>query len=334
MTVQIRPAAVSDLHQMTDLLIQDAAQRHATNPALWPLSENEQQRVANAVRKSLDAKETSSFEEFWLLAQDSGRTVGLSHAMMLPIPPIYAGKSGLPGLILDDCFTVEEAPLEAEAALLLATEAALRRSGAALLLASCLVESPRMLLLEQHGYKPITLYMGKTGFVAEPTNDTVRLANRDDIPGIVAASARHRAALSHISACFWNIHPEADERFGNWMQHSLTLTDRDMFVDEAQGQVQGYIIAQPIAPLLVPAAHDISGIGVIDDFYHADFADIATVTHAGRGATHLLQAAENAFAARQVNATFVVCPAGWPAKISVLAQHGYQPAKVWLLKAP
>ena len=121
---------------------------------------------------------------------------------------------------------------------------------------------------------------------------------------------------------------------GQEVQRSLTLTDRDMFVDEAQGQVAGYLIAQPISPLLVPVAHDIRKIGVIDDFYHADFAEINAEANEGSCAANLLQAAESAFTARQVEATFVVCPAGWPSKISILAQQGYQPAKVWLLKEP
>jgi hypothetical protein len=152
------------------------------------------------------------------------------------------------------------------------------------------------------------------------------------VPGIVSASAQHRATLAEISQRFWQTDPEADGRFAAWMTRSLTLTDRNLFVNDVQGEVTGYIIAQPISPLLVPVAHDISGIGVIDDFYHADFANIAKRANEGQGATNLLRAAENAFAARQVDAAFVVCPAGWPSKISILGQQGYQPAKVWLLK--
>ncbi len=331
MTVQTRPVTVSDLPQMTALLIQDAAEREQTNPALWPLADNVRERVTNAVRKTLESSEPP-FAEQWLVAEDAGRIVGVSHTLKVPVPPIYAGAFGPPGLLLDDCFTADDAPPGTEESLLLATEAALRRSGAELLLASCLANGQRRSLLEQHGYRAITLYLGKAGFAADNTVANVRPATAADVPGIVAASAQHRDTLAQISQRFWQTHPEANGRFAAWMQRSLTLTDRDMFVDDEQGQVAGYLIAQPISPLLVPVAHDISSIGVIDDFYHADFAEINAVTNEGNGAANLLRAAESAFAARQVEATFVVCPAGWSSKISVLAQHGYQSAKVWLLK--
>jgi hypothetical protein len=153
--------------------------------------------------------------------------------------------------------------------------------------------------------------MGKVGFEADNLIDNVRPANSDDIPGIVAASAKHRDTLSQISDRFWNIHPDADERFGNWMKVSLGLTDRDMFVAGGAGQVQGYIIAQPVSRLLVPTAHEIKELGVIDDFYHVDFAHISEVENDGMGAANLLLAAESSFAKRNVEAALVVCPAGW-----------------------
>jgi len=330
MSAQIRSITVTDLPQVVDLLIADAEQRHMKNPMLWPVVENVYQHIDDAVRTALN--KNSTFEELWLLAQDSGRTIGVSHALMLPIPPIYAGESGLPGLILDDCFTVEDAPLGSEESLLLATETALRDSGATLLLASCLAEGQRRSLLERHGYKAITLYMGKVGFEADNAIDNVRPANLDDIPGIVTASSKHRATLSQISTRFWNIHPDADERFGGWMKVSLGLTDRDMFVVDGAGQVEGYIITQPISRLLVPTAHEIKELGVIDDFYHVDFAHISEIANDGRGVSNLLLAAESAFAGRNVEAALVVCPAGWISKISVLEQQGYRPAKVWMLK--
>jgi hypothetical protein len=116
------------------------------------------------------------------------------------------------------------------------------------------------------------------------------------------------------------------------MKVSLGLTDRDMFVAGGAGQVQGYIIAQPVSRLLVPTAHEIKELGVIDDFYHVDFAHISEVENDGMGAANLLLAAESAFAERNVEAALVVCPAGWASKISVLEQQGYQSAKVWMLK--
>ena len=105
-----------------------------------------------------------------------------------------------------------------------------------------------------------------------------------------------------------------------------------MFVSSAGDEVRGYVIAQPIAPLLVPAAHDIAAIGVIDDFFHEDFAAISVLSADASSGTNLLAAAESAFARRGVDSAIVVCPAGWPSKISLLEQRGYRTAKLWMLR--
>lgn len=328
MSFNIKNATESDLSTIVDLLIADANQRHAISPALWPLVENPQQRLGEMVGKSLQQAGVLG-KEFWLIAEDDERVLGISHGMILPIPPIYAGKSGIPGLILDDCFVVEDAPPNVEAELLLAMEAKLREAGAKMLLASCVAHGSTMAMLEQHAYRPVTLYMGKAGFGDVREAEGVRSATVEDVPNIVTASAKHRALLSQINERFWNIHEEADARFGRWMQRSLTFSDRDMFITD---DADGYIIAQPIAPLLVPAAHDIAKIGVIDDFFHTDFANIAEVTGDGVGATNLLRTAQRAFAERNVDAAFVVCPAKWFSKIAILEKQGFQTAKVWLLK--
>ena len=116
------------------------------------------------------------------------------------------------------------------------------------------------------------------------------------------------------------------------MRRSLTFKDRDMFVATAAGVVRGYITAQPIAPLLVPAAHDIAAVGVVDDFYDEDLLDISALLNGGSSAESLLAAAESAFARRAINSTLVVCPAAWPSKVALLERRGYQQAKLWMLK--
>ena len=151
-------------------------------------------------------------------------------------------------------------------------------------------------------------------------------------PGIVKRSAEHRRTLTRINPRFWHIHPEADSRFEAWMRRSLTFKDRDMLVATAAGAVRGYVIAQPIAPLFVPAAHDIAGIGVIDDFYDEDLADISALLNGGSSAESLLAAAESAFARRAIDSTLVVCPAAWSSKVSLLERRGYRQAKLWMLK--
>ena len=96
--------------------------------------------------------------------------------------------------------------------------------------------------------------------------------------------------------------------------------------------MRGYVIAQPIAPLLVPAAHEIAPIGVIDDFYDEDFADISALSTDASSGANLLAAAEGAFARRSIDSAFVVCPAGWASKISLLEQRGYRSAKLWMMR--
>jgi len=60
-----------------------------------------------------------------------------------------------------------------------------------------------------------------------------------------------------------------------------------------------------MAPLLVPAAHEIAPVDAIDDFYDEDFADIsATSTDASSG-VNLLAAAELAFARCAIDSAVV-----------------------------
>src|SRR4029079_6706799 len=110
-------------------------------------------------------------------------------------------------------------------------------------------------------------------------------------------------------------HPQADARFNVWMKRSLTLRDRDMLVTASPGDLDGYGIAQPASRLHFPPAHDIAATGIIDDYFHTEFADPADLKNGGRGATSLLRAAEAAFADRGVKAALVVCPAAWSSKI-------------------
>ncbi|CAN5152854.1 hypothetical protein BH10PSE6_BH10PSE6_17150 [soil metagenome] len=316
---------------MVDLLIRDATQRRSLNPLLWPLAADAAARIASVVGRGLDGPATAA-QELWLLAEAAGRIVGIAHAMILPVPPIYGDAAGPPGLILDDCFTAADAPPGSAESLLAATEAALRSMGATRLIASCPAAGPWHPLYERGGYEPVTLYMAKHGFGVHALPPGVRAARPEDVPGIVALSADHRRTLAALNSRFWFIHRDADSRFERWMHRSLTLTDRTMLVAAAPDEVHGYIIAQPIAPLLIPAAHEIETIGVIDDFYDRDFANIPAVANGGATAASLLSAAESAFGRRAFTAALVVCPAAWSAKVSLLDRQGYRTAKLWMLK--
>ena len=323
MSLSTRRATVQDIPTMVDLLLQDAAQRNVRDPALWKIAADAKARIEAGI--ALDQAQT-----VWLLAETAGRIVGITHAMIVTPPPIYEIVAGPPGLLLDDCFTLPDAPPETAEALLVATETALGAAGGAGLIASCPAGGPLLPLYERHGYEPVTLFMAKAGLGVQPLPPSVRLARGDDIPGLVARSAEHRTMLSQLKPRFWHIHPQADARFEMWMRYSLTLTDRDMFV--AGAPVHGYVIAQAIAPLIIPAAHDIKTIGVIDDFYDRDFADVSAIANGGATATDLISAAQSALAKRGFAASFAVCPAAWPSKASLLERQGFRTAKLWLFK--
>ena len=330
MALAIRPATIADLPEMAPVLIADAERRRSLDPVLWPVATDARARVEAAVRRGVEAPRSTGGET-WLLAEAGERIVGVSHAVIVPVPPIY-GVAAPPGLLLDDCFTTADAPPDAAESLLLATEASLLERGASTLIASCPAAGAWRALYERHGYEPVTLYMAKPGFSAQALAPGVRPAGPDDVPGIVHLSADHRRTLARLNARFWQIHPDADARFDAWMRYSLTLKDRDMVVAGPPGDVGGYIIAQPVSPLLIPAAHDIGATGVIDDFYARDFADPSTLTHDGGTAADLLSAAESAFARRAYAAALAVCPAAWTSKASLLERKGYRTAKLWMLK--
>jgi hypothetical protein len=324
----IRQAAAGDLPQILALLTQDAEQRRSRDPQLWRLAVDGPARLRSVVDAVL---QRSSPRELLLVAEHAGALVGVAHAMTVPVPPIYDAL-GDPGLFLDDCFISDTAPDGTADALLVAGEAALQAAGAPALIASCAASAPLRPLYERHGYEPVTLFMVKHGFAADTHPPGARPAGVDDVPSIVRLSAGHRRTLAVLNPRFWHIHPDADRRFDRWMRHSLTLTDRDMFVAAGPAGVHGYAIAQPCSPLLVPVMHDVAAIGVVDDFYDQDFADVATLARDGSSAEDLLAAAESAFAHRRIDTAFVVCPAAWSSKASILERHGYRPAKLWMLK--
>ena len=124
MTTSIRPAGPNDIEQMADLLLADAEARCRADPLLWKLDDSPREKILSAVRTSIEAG-----QERWLLAQVGDAVVGLTHAMIVPVPPIYDGKFGAPGLLMEDCFVSPDAPLPTRSDLLQATEADLVKAG-------------------------------------------------------------------------------------------------------------------------------------------------------------------------------------------------------------
>lgn len=206
MPPSIRPATSKDLPAMVALLAQDAQQRRSLDPLLWSVAADASTRIEKAVGGALNAPQTSA-RELWLVAEHAGRAVGVAHAMLVPVPPIYDSGAGAPGLLLDDCFISAEAPSGTAEALLVATEAALRAAGAVRLIASCPAAGALRPLYESHGYEPVTLYMAKHRFSSDALPSGVRPAGAEDVPGIVKRSAEHRRTLAQINARFWHIQP-------------------------------------------------------------------------------------------------------------------------------
>ncbi|WP_293676295.1 hypothetical protein [uncultured Phenylobacterium sp.] len=328
--MRTRTATMADIPQLVPLLLADAGARAMLDPKLWAVAADAEARIGENLRAELGPAARPGPRMLWLVAETGESIVGVTHSMIIPPPGIYAVPTA-PGLLLDDCFVAPAAPAGTAEALLLATEAALQQAGAGDLIASCPKGGAWSALYARHGYEPVTDYLGKAGFEAQPAPDGVRSAVVGDVPAIVALSARHRRTLAELNPRFWPTHAEADARFGRWMQISLTLRDRDMLVAGPTGDVAGYIIAQPASPLHFPAAHDVKPLGTIDDFYAGDFAEVSAP---GRGADAegLLSAAETAFARRGITGAIAVCPTAWASKSALLERAGYRRTKVWLLK--
>ena len=104
----IRPSTIRDLPRMLPLLIAGCVQRRAMNPALWPLAADASAHIEAAVRTDLEGPHRG--QTVWRVAETGGRLVGLTHAVIVPVPPIYAVEGGSPGLFLDDCMVADDAP--------------------------------------------------------------------------------------------------------------------------------------------------------------------------------------------------------------------------------
>ncbi|MBQ2263607.1 MAG: hypothetical protein II336_19870 [Loktanella sp.] len=326
----IRPATPEDIPKLVELLLLDAAERQAKDSVLWRMADDAPVQIEKALEFALTSGQ-QPVRQIWQVALHAGQITGVIHAMLLPVPPIYAGAKGAPGLILPDSFAASDAPDGTVGALIDAAENALEDAGAQIILSSFVTGKAWHDAFQQRGYAPLTLYLSRSDLGKQAMPADIRPATDADIAGIVAQSAVNRQVLCHIDA-FWDIHPQADARFAAWMTRSLTLRDRDMLVMGAPETLEGYVIAQPASRLHFPPAHDISCTGVIDDYYHPDLADPETLANTGADVATLLRAAEAAFADRGLKAAFVVCPAGWRSKIELLEAGGYKTAMVWSIK--
>lgn len=331
MAFNIRPANISDLEPIADLLLADAQERHSVDPDLWKLANAPREKIKATVLAAME-DEKPPFRQQWLVAEADGILVGVTHSILLPVPPIYAGEFGPPGLIMEDCFIAKTAPSRTQNALIQAAEDDLINAGAQILLGSSVEGGVWETEYGRHGYEPLTKYFAKTGLRQAKFDTNVSKATQGDIPGIVSASAVHRQILHDLHPTFWKPHTDADDRFGSWMTRSLTLTDRDMYVSTSDGKLSGYAISHPATPLHFPTPHDISHVGVIDDYYHDAIENPTRLGKNSPQAIALFLAAEAAREARGNTSVLVVCPAAWKSKIEMLTGMGYSNAITWHFK--
>jgi len=325
----IRPAIVADVPAIVALQIQGAQARARHDTKLWAVAPDAAERIRAGLTGAIDGSDTR-VHQTWQVAQQGDQIVGVAHGMRLPVPPIYAGRFGAPGLLMPDCVVANHAMPGTHDALVAAVEQNLIASGAKLLLSSFVTGGDWRSCFEARGYEPLTLYFAKSGLTMTDQSASIRPAAEDDVPAIVARSAEHRAIIAGLSD-FWETHPDADARFDPWMRKSQGFADRDMIVDGSPGDVRGYVIAQPASGLHFPPAHYPADIGFIDDFFHAGYVDVEQPDDS-ESAAELLGAAENAFVRRGVDSVFVVCPAMWSSKASVLKNAGYAVAMTWMRK--
>ena len=326
----IRPAVAGDLAQIAALMVADAQARCARDPVLWRLDGAAHDKTYASLDRAMHADAPPSRQQ-WLVAEAGDALVGVAHSILLPVPPIYAGERGPPGLIMEDCHVAPEAPASTLRALLKASQDDLIAAGARVLLASSIAGGDWEAAYAAEGFVPVTRYYAKSGLAERPTSSGIFAAHADDVPGIVVASAVHRRILQDLNAGCWKPHAEADQRVEAWMQRSLTLEDRDMFVARHGAAVHGYAISQPATPLHFPAPHDIAGVGVVDDFYHASLED-PQAEGVDAEAAMLFAAAEGARARRGNDALLVVCPAAWRSKATLLHHAGYRNAMTWHIR--
>ncbi|MEL6233613.1 MAG: hypothetical protein AAFR46_04325, partial [Pseudomonadota bacterium] len=162
----IRVAEPADIAQMVPLLLADARRRAQRDPGLWHLTADPSAALQADLTAGLGDR--TPIRRRWLLAEAAGALVGIAHSIQLPVPPIYAGAFGPPGLVMEASCVAETAPPDTGAALLAAAEADLTASGSQILLAASTPGDAWEEVFSASGYAPITRYMARSGLRAAP----------------------------------------------------------------------------------------------------------------------------------------------------------------------
>jgi len=182
-SLAIREAEVPDLDDMIGLLIEDGKQREMSDQTLWKMAVNADEKIRAALRQAME-NESPPFRQRWLIAEADGKMAGIAHTILLPVPPIYAGEFGPPGLIMEDCFVSDDLPSDIAQVLLGAAEADLIAAGAKILLGSSVSGGSWETVYTASNYEPLTLYLAKVGLRAPTKSIGVRSANADEHRGI------------------------------------------------------------------------------------------------------------------------------------------------------
>ena len=98
MLPSIRPATPRDVPGIVALLTQAALERRSLDRLLWRPAADAQTRVEGAVGAALEGTEAPA-RELWLIAERSSPIAGVTHAITVPVPPIYDGAEGPPGIV-------------------------------------------------------------------------------------------------------------------------------------------------------------------------------------------------------------------------------------------
>jgi hypothetical protein len=319
MATLVRAAAPHDLPEVGALLLRDAAERAASDGALWPTASDARERIARA----FGAEGQEQAASRWLVAEAGGAVVGVARFGAIPCPPIYHLAGGVAFVLFDDTYVSPSAGDDTFAALITAAEREGAAMGAVIFLSACApFQRAKLQALETAGYRVVTQYLVKHRLAGGPAPASVRAATAADVPAIVAMGACSQQALAAANAKMWTPHADAPARFGAWMHYSLTLADRRILVcgDGARG---GFVIAQPVSPFHLPLACAREHVGLIDDFWAAAFAS---------DARDLLAAAECAFVQQRRTSAMAIAPAAWGAKQACLRAAGYGEGNAWMLK--
>ncbi|MCF6444854.1 hypothetical protein [Nereida sp. MMG025] len=131
----IRSAEIADIPALAALMVADAQRRAASGDVLWAVRADAADAVAAELTRAM-MQEGGPIRHAWMVAHHNDVILGVVHSILLPVPPIYAGRFGPPGLVMQDSTVADGCDDTLQHALFAAAEADLIDAGARYLLAS------------------------------------------------------------------------------------------------------------------------------------------------------------------------------------------------------